>query len=258
MFPDNIDTFIDLFCGGCNVAVNVKADKIICNDTIKEISELYHYFRYIDTNKIIKQIESVVKKFKLTKNNQDNYLKLRQYYNQGNKEWYYFYTLICHSFSNQIRFNSKGEFNLPFGKRTFNPTMKDNLIKFVNYLQDTDMEFTNLDFREVDISYLTDSDFCYLDPPYLITCATYNEKGGWKEKDERDLLNLLDTLNDKGVRFALSNVLESKGNSNDILKEWIKDKGYNVHRLDSKYGNANYQRKDKTDSTTMEVLITNY
>jgi len=160
LFPDNIDTFIDLFCGGCNVAVNVKADKIICNDTIKEISELYHYFRYIDTNKIIKQIESVVKKFKLTKNNQDNYLKLRQYYNQGNKEWYYFYTLICHSFSNQIRFNSKGEFNLPFGKRTFNPTMKDNLIKFVNYLQDTDMEFTNLDFREVDISYLTDSDFC--------------------------------------------------------------------------------------------------
>jgi len=247
-----------LFCGGCNVAVNVKANKIICNDTIEEVINLYDNFYLLGTEHIIYQIESIIKKFNLSKDNQENYLKLREYYNHVNKEWEYFYTLICHSFSNQIRFNSKREFNLPFGKRTFNSTMKDNLIKFVNYLQDINMEFTNLDFREVDISYLTDSDFCYIDPPYLITCATYNEKGGWKEKDEKDLLNLLDKLNDNGVRFALSNVLESKGESNDILKEWVKDKKYNVHNLDVKYGNANYQRVDKNDSTTMEVLITNY
>jgi len=30
------------------------------------------------------------------------------------------------------------------------------------------------------------------------------------------------------------------------------------HKLDVKYGNANYQRVDKNDSTTLEVLITNY
>ena len=147
---------------------------------------------------------------------------------------------------------------MPFGKRTFNNTMRENLIKFVSYLQDTEMEFTNLDFREVNISKLTKNDFAYIDPPYLITCATYNEKNGWKEKDERDLLDLLDRLNDNGIRFALSNVFESKGKSNDILKEWIKDKGYNVHRLNAKYGNANYQRVDKDDSSTLEVLVTNY
>ena len=141
--------------------------------------------------------------------------------------------------------------------------MKDNLIKFANKLHKMNIYFSNLDFREVnfrkvDFDKLTNSDFLYADPPYLITCATYNEKGGWKEKDERDLLNLLDKLNDNDVKFALSNVLESKGNSNDILKKWVKDRGYNVHSLDSKYGNANYQRKDKSDSTTLEVLITNY
>ena len=210
------------------------------------------------TEYIINQIESVINKFNLSKDNQDNYLKLREYYNHTNKEWEYFYTLICHSFSNQIRFNSKREFNLPFGKRTFNPTMKDNLIKFINHLQIVDIKFTNIDFREVDISNLTDSDFVYLDPPYLITCATYNEKNGWKIKDERDLLNLLNKLNNRNVKFALSNVLESKGKSNNILKEWIRDNEYNVHNLDVKYGNANYQRVDKNDSTTMEVLITNY
>lgn len=32
LFPDNINTFIDLFTGGCNVGVNVEANKIVCND----------------------------------------------------------------------------------------------------------------------------------------------------------------------------------------------------------------------------------
>jgi len=169
-----------------------------------------------------------------------------------------FYTLICHSFSNQIRFNSKNEFNMPYGKRDFNKNIRINLKAFLDKLHKIDIEFTNLDFREVNISNLTKSDFLYADPPYLITCATYNEKNGWKDKDERDLLNLLNKLNENNVRFALSNVLESKGNSNDILKEWIKNKGYNVYKLNAKYGNANYQRVDKNDSTTIEVLITNY
>ena len=96
----------------------------------------------------------------------------------------------------------------------------------------------------------------YCDPPYLITTATYNENGGWTENDERDLLELLDNLNDRGVRFALSNVFESKGKSNDILKEWAKK--YTVHYIDANYGSCNYQKKKKNENDTIEVLITNY
>ena len=255
-FPDNINTFIDLFSGGCNVGINVNAKQIICNDILPEVINFCNNCKSLSSEDIVKQIENIVKEFNLSKDNKDNYLKLRQFYNQKNKEWSYFYTLICHSFSNQIRFNNKGEFNLPFGKRTFNSAMKDNLIKFVNRLKEINISFTNLDFRKLDISKLSSDDFYYLDPPYLITCATYNERNSWKEKDEIDLLNLLDKLNDNSIKFALSNVLKSKGNSNDILKEWSKK--YIVHKLDAKYGNANYQRKEKNDSTTLEVLVTNY
>ena len=53
--------------------------------------------------------------------------------------------------------------------------------------------------------------FVYADPPYLITCATYNEQGGWTEKDEYDLLAFLDNLSKNRIKFALSNVLSSKG-----------------------------------------------
>jgi hypothetical protein len=50
-----------------------------------------------------------------------------------------------------------------------------------------------------------------LDPPYLISTATYNENGGWSKNDEQDLLKQLDKLDRKGIKFALSNVLEHKG-----------------------------------------------
>ena len=51
-------------------------------------------------------------------------------------------------------------------------------------------------FRNFDVSKLGNSDFVYVDPPYLITCATYNEQGGWTEKDEKDLLVFLEkTIN---------------------------------------------------------------
>jgi len=256
LFPEHIRIFIDLFSGGCNVAVNVNAQQIICNDILAEVIAFYNGCQSFGSKTTVETIEAIVNKFDLSRENQDNYLKLRNFYNQGNKEWYYFYTLVCHSFSNQIRFNKKGEFNLPFGKRTFNPVIKENLIKFINRLEELNITFLNRDFRELKINKLTSDDFVYCDPPYLITCASYNERGGWRKKDEKDLLNLLDRLHSNKIKFALSNVLESKGNSNDILKEWSQK--YNIHKLNVKYGNANYQRKEKDDSTTKEVLITNY
>jgi len=66
----------------------------------------------------------------------------------------------------------------------------------------------------------------------------------------------LDNLNSKGIRFALSNVLESKGVKNNLLIEWVKK--YNVNYLNNTYSNCNYQRKDKSKNSCIEVLITNY
>lgn len=74
-------------------------------------------------------------------------------------------------------------------------------------------------------------------------------------KAERDLLDKLDALDKAGVKFGLSNVFESKGKENTILKEWAK--GYTVHYLDHTYSNCSYHKKDK-QSKDIEVFITNY
>lgn len=263
LFPTEINTFVDLFTGGGNIAVNVNANKIIANDFEPHIIGIYKTFQKYEIEELIKTIEVAIQAFGLTIENADNFNNFRAYYNKHIEDGYSFimpimlYVLICYSFNHQFRFNSKGEFNMPFGKNRsqWNNTMKKNLINFHKVITEKNIIFTNKDFNELKIDKLSSNDFVYCDPPYLITCATYNEKDGWNETCEKNLLELLDKLNSQNVKFALSNVLFSKGKTNDILIEWSKK--YNVHHLDYTYQNCNYHTKDK-ESKPDEVLITNY
>lgn len=261
LFPKEINTFVDLFCGGGNVTVNVEAKRIIGNDSEKHVIRIYQYLKTHSIDEIISQIEEIVKDYSLTLENAEGFNKLRSDYNNPQYNTYdtniMLYVLICFSFNHQFRFNSKGEFNMPFGKdrSRWNDAMKKNLINFQKVITDKDILFINKDFRELKIDKLNSNDFVYCDPPYLITCATYNEKDGWNKQCERNLLELLDRLNENNVKFALSNVLFSKGKTNDILIEWSEK--YNVHHLDYTYSNCSYHTKDKT-SKPDEVLITNY
>ena len=264
LFPTEINTFVDLFTGGGNIAVNVNANKIIANDNETHVIDIYKAFQngYDSVEGIINAIESYIAKYNLSIDNTEGFNKLRNDYNSNPFKSNYItstvlYVLICYSFNHQFRFNSKGEFNMPFGKNRsqWNDTMKKNLINFHKAITEKNIIFTKKDFNELKIDKLSSNDFVYCDPPYLITCATYNEKDGWNENSERKLLELLDKLNSQSVKFALSNVLFSKGKTNDILIEWSQK--YNVHHLDYTYQNCNYHTKDK-ESKPDEVLITNY
>ena len=267
LFPNEINTFVDLFTGGGNIAVNVQAKRIIANDFEPNVVGIYKAFQqYDNVDNLIHTIELIIETYGLNIEDAEPFNKLREDYNTyklRNRVHYPFdlnillYVLICYSFNHQFRFNSKGEFNMPFGKNRsqWNDTMKKNLINFHKAITENNVIFTNKDFIELKTDKLSSNDFVYCDPPYLITCATYNEKDGWNEQCERDLLNLLDNLNSQSVKFALSNVLFSKGKTNDILIEWSKK--YNVHHLDYTYQNCNYHTKDK-ESKPDEVLITNY
>lgn len=258
MLPSNINTFVDLFGGGFNVGINIKANKIIYNDTIEEVVGLLKDLYNTEIQECLSEIDKIINKYSLSKTNKEGYLKLRQDYNNGNKEWYIFYSLICYAFNNQIRFNNKREYNMPFGKdkSSFNPTLRDRFIKFVNQLHIKNIDFMNIDFKEFNINLLSENDFVYCDPPYLISCATYNEKDGWNETKEKALLVFLDILNSKNIKFALSNVITDKNKTNELLKEWSKK--YNIHYLNNTYNNCNYQKINKNKGITQEVLITNY
>ncbi|MBO4532249.1 MAG: DNA adenine methylase [Treponema sp.] len=263
LFPENINTFVDLFCGGCNVGINVSAKKVVFNDNLSYLIELYKAFNKKSKEEILTHIENRIVKFNLSLTNKDGYLELRKLYNTE-KNPLDLFVLTAYSFNHQIRFNNSHEFNNPFGKERscFNEHMKNNLIDFLNALEKKNTEFSTCNFDEFDFSSLSYMDFVYCDPPYLITTGTYNDgkRGftGWSETEEKKLLQILDELNKNSVSFALSNVLEHKGKENFLLKNWIEEKEYFVSYISKDYSNSNYHTIDRNKNSTVEVLITNY
>lgn len=258
LFPQSINTFVDLFGGGFNVGSNVKAHSVIYNEVDSKVYEIIENMVKTDSALALKMIKSVISQYKLSKDNEDGYYALREAYNNSNaKKWYEMYAIITHAFNYQIRFNKKGEFNMPFGKNRshFSETLQKKFVEFSDSFDNKEVSFFNKDFSFITSYPLEREDLIYCDPPYLITTASYNEKSLWSNEKEKRLLSTLSELNEQGARFALSNVLEHKGKSNDLLKEWAQK--YNIHYIKSNYSNCSYHGKDKSKES-VEVLITNY
>lgn len=262
LFPRGIDTFVDLFCGGCNVGINVKAERVIFNDNISYLIDLYRELRVVPLQNILNHIEQRILEFDLSLTNEEGYKALRQTYNEQRNPLDLF-VLVAYSFNHQIRFNNSHQFNNPFGRDRshFNEVMKANLCAFISCLHEGNFSFTCCDFDRFDFTVLSERDLVYCDPPYLITTGTYNDGrrgfSGWNETQERKLLETLDELHTRGVSFALSNVLEHRGKENTILADWIACRGYKVNYLNKNYSNSNYQINHR-EGTSVEVLVVNY
>lgn len=263
LFPENINTMIDLFCGSGVVSLNVNANKKILNDKDSNIIKLIQYFKETDSETIINRVEEIIEIYNLPTFSTDvrvykgdrnifkkNYNKLRDDYNKTRKVDL-LYVLNIFSNSHMLRYNSLGEFNMPFGNGYFTEDCKKS-IELNNYCEIDNV--LNNDFRNLKIDKLNKNDFVYLDPPYLNTTATYNENEGWTEKDEEDLYKLCEDLNDKGIKFGLSNVFENKGIKNEKLINWCNNKNWNVYTFDK----FTYCACGKGNSNAKEVFITNY
>lgn len=282
LIPNECRTFIDVFCGGCNVGINIKAQHVIFNDKLEVLIELYETLLELEEDYIFSKIEEIIKKYNLSDTynkgytiydcdssqglsrvNKEAYQKLRLDYNMYKPRFkeeiieknLMLYTLIVYGFNNQIRFNKNGDYNIPVGKRDFNEKVREKLKQFIRVIKEKNISFINVDYRELNLKGLDENDFVYADPPYRITTASYNENKGWGLKDDLDLFEYLDKLNKMGIRFAMSNVIEHNGNKNNELIEWAKQ--YKIHYLNFNYNNSNYQSKAKK-RVTKEVLITNY
>ncbi|MCJ0914557.1 MULTISPECIES: Dam family site-specific DNA-(adenine-N6)-methyltransferase [Mammaliicoccus] len=278
LFPETYDDFIDLFAGGSCVAINSNPkNKILINDSMKPLINLYRYLSISEIDDVLKNINELIDKYHLSKSsdfgydfyemnsskglgdyNRPGYTKLRADYNANefngsHLENIALYLLSVFGFNNQIRFNKKGEFNLPVGKRDFNDNMVLKLKKFMKVLHEKDIIFSSDDFR--DVIPFSENTFIYADPPYSITTATYTENNGWSKNDDEELFTYLDQCDKNGIKFALSNVIQHKGIVNEHLLKWA-DK-YNIHYLNHNYNNSNYQSSAK-NKITHEVLITNY
>ena len=276
IFPKKINNFYEPFTGGGTVFLNIKAKKYFLNDIDKNIINIHKFLlkNSANENEFFKKIEETVKQYNLSYSykkdiipislkrkfkktyyarfNKKGYEKLRQDINKNKKnDPMILYILLIYGFNRMLRFNRSGKFNLPVGNVDFNQNAANAMNDYFSFVQKADIQWTSLDFEKFfQRKFWAKDDFIYLDPPYLITDSEYNKF--WSKKRELDLLNLLNYLNRKKVKFALSNVIEYRDKKNNLLIEWMKK--YHVHQIKSNYISCHNNGK----KNIKEVLITNY
>jgi len=273
-FPNDIDRFIEPFCGGGSVFLNVDASSYLLNDIDSNMIGLHEFLlenadESDDFWENIKQFvinynlsatflgrdvpQNLRKEFVKTyfaKYNKEAYYKMRADYNE-NRNPLLLYLLLIYGFNRMLRFNAKGDFNLPVGNVDFNNNVVNALNEYFCYVKNRQIEFFSLDFQDfINSVEPTTDDFIYLDPPYLITFSEYNKL--WDEDSEMRLIDFLDDLNERGVRFAVSNILWHRRRYNGTFNEWAQK--YNIVKIKSNYISFN----DNTNKDSYEVLVKNY
>lgn len=275
-FPDNIGRLIEPFVGGGSVFMNVDANEFLLNDIDSFVISIHKMLcSYVDReDEFFKEFFNIVKKYNLSlsykentvpkelkesfpktyfaKYNKEAYSQLRDDFNKGGKQdIMQLYALLIYGFNRMLRFNKKGDFNLPVGNVDFNQNTYNAIVDYFTLLKEKNTVWYNEDFRVFlnNIDYRED-DLIYLDPPYLITFSEYNKL--WNEETERALLNLLNDLNKRNIKFAISNVTHYKGKVNNLFLEWSKH--YNSFPIKSNYISFN----DNTVKNFNEVLVTNF
>lgn len=275
-FPQTINRFIEPFVGGGSVMMNVEANGFLLNDINSYVINLHKMLQsYIGREKeFMEEIYNIIDSYKLSlslrsdvvpqamkkaypktyyaRYNKAGYLQMKaDFIAKGQQNMMKLYLLLIYGFNHMLRFNGKGQFNLPVGNVDFNQNVQNALSDYFLLLSQKQTKWFNEDYKQFlgGIDYEKD-DLVYLDPPYLITFSEYNKL--WNEDTERDLLALLDNLNAKGINFAISNVIHYRGRINTIFLEW--SKRYNSHSIKSNYISFN----DNSIKKFSEVLITNY
>lgn len=247
--PKHISTFVDIMGGAFNVGVNIVAQNVIYNELLPHTYSIIKMLLEENKNVVLGKVNEIIHSYNLQKADKESYIKLRNHYNQT-KDIYELFVLHMYCFQNQMRFNSKMEFNTPIGNCSFNENLVERILSFIP--KTTDVRLLNKSYAELDLSAVDKDSVFYFDPPYFITNATYNDgkRGfvGWNADEETKLLDYIADLDSKGFKFILSNVIYHNDETNYLLAEWIKTHNYNVKNID------NVGAKNSRD----EVLITNF
>lgn len=234
--PENINTYIEPFVGGGSIYFYLNHEKNIINDINKN---LIHFYSTVKNNfKILeKEISSL-------ENDENTYYIIRNMMNEKIEKEYDLATLFYYinrtCYRGMIRYNNKGEFNVPFGRyKSFNPLsfISEEHIKLLERT-----EIYNKDFSQI-FEMADKEDFMFLDPPYMSQFKRYYND--FSEEDQRRLFECF-----KKSKANCMMVISDLG----IIRELYKD--YIVYEYDKTY--AVNIGKDFKPVTAKHLVICNY
>lgn len=251
--PDEYNTYYEPFIGGGALLFELSPKNAVINDSNTELMNVYQ---------VLCDEEKFKKMCKALNSHETNHSE-EYYYEQRNKDRnkntfnkLSDYTRAARTiylnkacFNGLYRVNSKGEFNVPFGKKIkVNTYEGNNLITVSNYLTMNNIKLLNVDFEEA-VKTAKKGDFVYFDPPYDSDKNIFNSytEDGFNKDEQRRLATVFKELDKRGVYVMLSN------HNTALIKELYKD--YHIHVIEAKRTiNANGEKRGKVE----EVIVTNY
>lgn len=246
-----LSTYYEPFLGGGAVLFELQPQKAVVNDQNEELMNMYTVIR--------DNVEDLIHLLAQHKNEKEYFYKVREL----DRDKKLFATLsniekaariiylnkTC--YNGLFRVNRAGEFNTPFGKYK-NPKILDEvtLRAVSHYLNNSKIKLLNEDF-EVSLKGIRKGAFVYFDPPYdpISDTASFTgyDKGGFGKEKQIRLKKVCDRLNERGIKFLLSN------SATDFILDLYKD--YIITFVKARRAiNSVAEKRGEVD----EVLVMNY
>ena len=261
--PENYNRYIEPFFGGGALYFYLEPQNAIINDVntklysfYKQMQEEYPSVRkQLDELQMVyeqkqKEYEELKKKHpeeRVENKNEALYYKIRDMFNHKIESEYleavvYFF-INKTAYSGMIRYNAKGEYNVPFGRYK---NLNTKLITDKHYELLKRTEIYNYDYSEI-FNMAGNNDFIFLDPPYDCVFSDYGNEAyrdGFGEDEHRRLANDFANLSCKSMLVIGKTALTEELYGKYIVEEY--DKSYAV----------NIRNRFKADAK--HIIVTNY
>lgn len=209
--PKKINTYFEPMVGGGAVFIELAKQKRFKRAVISDVNvELVNAWNIIKANPL--ELIDALKQSKYSYD-KESYLKVRSH-KPEEMTWIdraaRFIYLNKTAFNGLWRVNSRGEFNVPFGKYK-NPVICDaaNIVKMSELLTNASISLSEFNHIAKKPFRAKAGDAVYFDPPYIPVSATSNftayTKEGFGVEEHRKLAKLFKDLGNKGVRVVLTN-----------------------------------------------------
>lgn len=216
--PNNLSsyTYCEPFVGGGALLFDLQPKHAIINDLNQELINVYNVIK----NNPEELIEDLKKHYNTSEyfyeiRSVDRFPLFQEFNNIQRASRIIYLNKTC--YNGLYRVNNSGEFNSPFGKYKNPNIVNEPVIRAVSkYLNNVDIKIFSTDFETV-LNNLPEHSFVYLDPPYHPLSESSNftgyTQGGWNENNQIRLRNACNILNEKDIKFLLSN------SSSDFIKD---------------------------------------
>ena len=251
--PEEYNTYYEPFVGGGALLFELEPQNAVINDFNDELINVYKVLcDEVKFNKMIKLLnkheakhsEEYYYEIRNKDRNKRSFKKLAEHTRAART---IYLNKAC--FNGLYRVNSKGEFNVPFGKKDKVNTYEGSNLNLLNYyLSSNNFQILNGDFEKA-VETAQKGDFIYFDPPYdsdTSTFTSYTEIGFGKDEQIR-LAKVFKDLSNRGCHVMLSN------HNTKLINELYSE--FNIHVIEAKRNiNSNGQKRGSVE----EVIITNY